>query len=566
MGESGRQSGRKGYKRAKVLAVVLSGILVFGIGSAGAFNIDTGVSDLKIRWDNTVKYSAAFRVEGQDSKVLGSTYNPNLDDGDRNFNAGLISNRLDVLSEVDAVYKGFGARVSGAGWYDTVYNSRNDNNSPMTFNGVSVAHDEFTDDTQDLHGRKAEFLDAFVFGKVGLWDNGSLSMRLGRYTLLYGESLFYGGNGIAGAQAPMDIIKLVSVPNSQFKEIGMPVPQVSSQLQILPGLSLGGYFQFDWRKTRIPASGSYFSYADVTDDGGERFIGGPPLYPGGPLAAFYRGGDIKPRASQFGGQIKFKPKWGDIEYGLYAARFNDKEPQIYLRPGVGAGPMTPVTGQIGDYVLVYAEKIWVYGASLATTVGDANVSAEVSYRHDMPLAATGGVVAIIPGMAADGDKNAAYPVGDTFHAQISMIKLFSPTFLWGGASLVGEVAYNRRVNVDRNEDHLDPNCTRDAMGLRMVFEPQYFQVMPQVDLSVPIGLGFAPFGRSSLGTTVFGPEHGGDVSIGLTAEYLKTWKAGLQFTHYFGPEGALVNAENAYRYLQLRGDRDFISFSVQRTF
>ena len=83
-----------------------------------AFQIDTGNPELSATWDNTIKYSNAWRVNKLDHKVAvgpgTSNSNPNLDDGDRNFDRGLISNRLDVLSEFDIKYKDVGARLSAA--------------------------------------------------------------------------------------------------------------------------------------------------------------------------------------------------------------------------------------------------------------------------------------------------------------------------------------------------------------------------------------------------------------------------------------------------------------------
>jgi hypothetical protein len=169
---------------------------------APAFDISTG-ADLQLRWDNTVKYSAAWRVRDQSATLLA---NVNGDDGDRNFARGLISNRLDVLSELDLTYQQVGARFAGAAWYDTLYNRSNANDSPGTANSVSVAHNGFTGATTRLHGRQAEVLDAFVFGNATL-GGVPASVRLGRHTLLWGESLLMADNGISYAQAPLDAIK-----------------------------------------------------------------------------------------------------------------------------------------------------------------------------------------------------------------------------------------------------------------------------------------------------------------------------------------------------------------------
>ena len=88
-------------------------------GSASAVEINTGNPDVVLRWDNTIRVNLANRVEDQDASILDS---PNFDDGDRNFDTGMVSERIDLLSELDFVYKrSLGFRVSAAGWYDAAY-------------------------------------------------------------------------------------------------------------------------------------------------------------------------------------------------------------------------------------------------------------------------------------------------------------------------------------------------------------------------------------------------------------------------------------------------------------
>jgi biotin carboxyl carrier protein len=239
-----------------------------------AFDIPTGESDLKVRWDNTVKYSVAYRLSNPDEKVAaGDAMVPGflapgrqLDDGDRNFKRGLVSNRVDLFSELDVTYKNIGARVSGAAWYDDVYNRGNDNSSDSV-NSTSVGAGQFNNGTRDMMGRKAEVLDAFLFLRSDQSSETPYTVRLGKHTVLYGESLFFGANGIANAQAPMDLIKLLSVPGSQFKEIIRPVGQVSTQVQVSSNVSVGAYYQYQWEKNRLPPSGSYLSDVDFVGAG-----------------------------------------------------------------------------------------------------------------------------------------------------------------------------------------------------------------------------------------------------------------------------------------------------------
>ena len=101
-------------------------------GNSYALEIPVGNEDLNVRWDNTIRYNYAHRIEAQDEALLK---NPNFDDGNRNFDKGMVSNRLDILSELDVVYKNkHGMRVSVAGWYDDAYNQGFDNNNVATSN------------------------------------------------------------------------------------------------------------------------------------------------------------------------------------------------------------------------------------------------------------------------------------------------------------------------------------------------------------------------------------------------------------------------------------------------
>ncbi len=226
-----RKKRLKSFAVAFFVAFAMMLGLIFTVPHAMAFQFDLGPG-WRGSLDNTLKYSAGFRVEDQDSALLAS---PENDDGDRNFDTGLISNRVDILSELDISYKtSFGIRVSGAAWYDTVYNTDNDNDSPATSNAISVDHDEFVDDTEELHGRKAEILDGFV------WVRGSIgkmlgTLRAGRHTLMWGESLFMASNGISYGQAPTDVIKAAGVPGSQVKEILMPVLCCIAGTAVKPG-------------------------------------------------------------------------------------------------------------------------------------------------------------------------------------------------------------------------------------------------------------------------------------------------------------------------------------------
>ena len=303
---------------------------------ARAAQIDIDDPDWAIRWDNTVKGSVKARTESADPKLKDSfrqvpTGAPppapatfpfpqalNFNAGDQNFQKkGFVSERADLLSEFDVVWrKDFGARVSAAGWYDAeLHRTTQADNDPTIGQNP---YNQFPSRTKRIAGGDAEVLDAFVFGGWR-FDNGmKLTARLGQHALQYGESLFFGDNGIARAQGPVDIDKLLASPNAQFKEIIRPVPQVSAQLQLSSNVSFGGYYQFRWEEDRLPPSGSYFSSANIPWGSKQpEFVSIPPPAPIAGNYVLTPESDQKPKNSgQYGMQLKWRLDETDL--GFYA--------------------------------------------------------------------------------------------------------------------------------------------------------------------------------------------------------------------------------------------------------
>jgi hypothetical protein len=557
-------AGWRGRSKLGVRVIAAALATISPVSSALAFSFDTEDPDLKVRWDNTIKYNAGFRVKNPSQDVAATAGNPNVDGGDLNFKRGMINNRLDLLSELDVAYRRFGARLSGAAWYDAEYRkSSNDYPTavPVPNNIAAMVggkNNVFSPATKREMGGTGEIADAFIYGATDIGES-TLTVRAGRHTQLYGETLFLGANGIAMAQGPVDLVKAYSMPNAQFKEIARPVGQVSSTLQINSDVSVGAYYQFEWRPMRTPAAGSYFSPADFIGTGGDLLLG-----PGGP--ANHREDAKGSNSGQFGFNAKFRV--ASVEYGVYAAQYHDKAPIAVLN-------MTE-TGAFGSgtYQQYYQKDIQTVGASFSTVFGESNVAGEMSVRHGMPLAPAGDLI-INFNPAADNGKNAPYALGNTLHANLSTISVFSGTALWGGATLMGELAFNRLLSVTHNPTNpafpngvLNSTHTRNHLATRIVFQPEYYQVLPQVDLQVPISLGYGISGRSAM--LQMAPEHGGDIGVGFNFDYQKTWKAGMQLTHYFGPSGPVVSLDpgnTSYAsYKQYYHDRDFVTFSLQRTF
>lgn len=549
----------KSAKRVAACKFSLGAVALAVATQVAAVDIDTGNADLSIRWDNTVKGTMLYRLKEADA-VLVNSFGPGmpqaieLNAGNDNFrNQGFFSKRVDLLSEIDVVYRNdFGLRLSGAGWYDYAYRGTTDAQDMM--NGQRV-YNQFDSETRHIAGRKAELLDAFVFGGWELGNGQRISARLGRHALQWGESLFYGDNGIARAQGPIDVMKLQSSPNAQFKEVIRPVPQASLQWQLSPTMSFGGYYQFDFESDRMAPGGSYFSTANAIW-GGSGFASHISMpAEAGPLAGNYMlapAGDKNARPSgQFG--LQFKWRVDETDFGAYVARYHDKSGQPIYR-------LNLADQQSGEWYYLFPEAVKTIGVSASRSIGVANFAIEASLRDDQPL-----VNRVAIGVLGAPEQQLA--IGRTAHVNLSWFATLPPNFLSREINFLGELAWNRVLSSNDPNRLLDTGRTRDSTAMQLLFVPTYRQVVPGLDLNVPVGLRYVLDGHSSVTGLSWGGKGTGTFSIGIEGDYEGTWQFGLTYNKFIGKSTPFLNYETLeYGRGNPLGDRDYVAFNLRRTF
>jgi hypothetical protein len=538
----------------RVALPVSAGLVALPLpAKAFTYEFNNGV---QVRFDNNVEYSLGIRTAPTSKQI---TNNINGNDGDLNLSAGVVSNRTQDITTLDLSDNGYGFDVSAESFYDSAYESKTQNGSQATYNPIGSAS-KYANGTSALVGRNIELRNLFGYGSFSL-GNVPIDFRIGRHTLIWGESLFFPDNGIAYGMAPLDGVEATTEPNAEVKDLFLPVGMASISAQLTDSLRLESYYQFEWEKTIIPPVGSYYSPSDIFDGGGQRIILAQPQLPFFPGAYFFRGRDIRGATTgQFGIALHYDPDASPYDFGIYALQYNDREPQVYISPGVGGGP-TPNGISEGQYRLVYPNHIQLYGISGSTTVGAWNIAGEISARMNVPLVNNGVIVG--PGEQAGNSNHVLYPTGDAGYAQISTIYLGPATKLWGASSFVAELAGNQLFSVLKNADEFVASNGGgpghwNAIGFHGVFTPTYYEVIPGVDLSVPLGLGYNFWGQSPTTHTFNGTDqsHGGVATIGVSAAYLQTWNAALSYNQYFGPVA----------YGQLYADRSLVTFNLQHTF
>jgi hypothetical protein len=556
---------RQGFAPQRRLTAIAAAVMTMALGAdALAFEIDTGNPDIQMRWDNTVRYNIATRVEQRNGKFANSAV---TDEGTYSFDQGdLVANRLDLLTELDFIYKGWtGFRVSGAAWYDAAYGSKSQSNPNAPLSNVpSYANNEYSDYTKRFYrGPSGELLDAFVFAN---FDAGVVPVRIkaGRHTVFWGESLFLGGalHSVSYAQMPLDLQKGFATPGTEAKELFRPLNQVSGQAQLTDTVSVAAQYFLDWEAYRYPEGGTYLGPVDFAFNGPDRqFISAG-------LGFADNGNPVKPRQTgEYGVSLRWSPDALDGTLGFYYRRYADKLPQALI---------TQVGPNISRYNLIYADDIELFGVSLAKNIGGVSVGAEVSHRRNTPLNAQ--VLGIsTEGLPERGETTG--PRGDTWHALVNLLGVMPETRLFDSATWAAELTWARWDKVRSGEklfyaegfapcngrDKWDGCTTREFWGMALAFTPTWYQVMPGIDLSAPVSVSMGLKGNAP---TVFGGNEGnGNYSIGLSADVYQKYRIDLKYVDYFGKfrdNGTALTTQNGFT--TLLQDRGFVSLTLKTTF
>jgi hypothetical protein len=172
------------------------------------------------------------------------------------------------------------------------------------------------------------------------------------------------------------------------------------------------------------------------------------------------------------------------------------------------------------------------------------LAAEISGRTNMPLS-------VAPLIQLPGVNNGPlYATGATLNGQISSASTFGRNSFWDTANLQFELAANGPVQMSGYAQM--PGKPNAQVAFRALFEPSYFEVFPNLNLTLDIGLGLRLAGYSR--PTEYGDNSTRDLELGATATYAVLWNASLVFSHFLGnPNG------------QPLADRDFVTFRIQRS-
>ncbi len=215
--------------------------------------VEFGSGELQGSFDTTLSHGLTFRVADRDQDLVAGV---NDNDGNLNYDKGLVSNTSKFTSDLELNWADFGAFVRASGFYDFENENGSRERTPLS------------EEAKDLVGKDLELLDAYV---TGAFETGAagLDVRLGRHVINWGESTFI-QNGVNSFNA-FDVNRL-RTPGAELREALEPVMMASFAASPTDAVTLEGFYQFDWEKTEIDPPGSYFSTVDYVGAGAERAV------------------------------------------------------------------------------------------------------------------------------------------------------------------------------------------------------------------------------------------------------------------------------------------------------
>ena len=463
----------------------------------------------RLNLDVTLSWGARYRVQERDTSIIspfegGTAWSVNGDDGNLNFDKGIVSNTGKATIDLDFGVKvgrnsSIGAFFRGSGFYD------------FALMQSCCERTELTDEALDWAGSRTELLDAYVW-----WQFPIGEIRVGQQVLNWGESTFIQG-GLSVIN-PVDVSAL-RVPGSELREAFRPVGMAWASFDFSSNVSVEGFYEYEWEPIVIDPPGTYFSTNDFVGPGGEDVFLAFASFPDTGEQPFFMGPDRDtlypypfmsvPRAdtqeAKDGGQYGLALRWfvpslGGTEFGFYYMNLHSRLPTIngitgtaqaagqglaaapgialaiYAALGVppGVSPaadaaaaqaaqagVTSIYAQSANWFTAYPEDIKLYGFSWNAQLGTSGVAfqGEVSHRQDAPyqaddvellfaalspisvyLAATH---QLAPGGVGFETELQGFKRLDSTQLQFTFTKIFSNILGADQGVLVGEFGFNR---------------------------------------------------------------------------------------------------------------------------
>lgn len=596
------------FIKAKKKAIALSVPLFMSMNPAQALEFELG--DIEGSFNSTFSVGASWRGSEPNPQLIaagngGTNSSATTDDGNQNFRKGSTFSKIFKGShDLELSYENFGLFTRGKYWYDFKLKDEKfaHGHSPNGYRPDSKLNDDDFSDFAKFSG--IELLDAFVYGEFELGDVIA-DVRLGRQVVSWGESTFIQG-GINSIN-PVDV-SAFRRPGAEIKEGLLPVNMVYTNLGLTDNTTLELFYQLEWEKTEIDACGTYFSTNDFAADGCNYVtIRGASLTDqqafNANLFASRKADDEPKDDGQYGVAMRWYSDALDTEFGFYHMNYHSRLPLINVVKSQrsqlpGGNVFVPGQEEFNPaYLIAFPEDIKLYGVSFAGNAGSLSLSGELSYRENLPVQINGADILnallterdVSPFFdrveaAEEGEVFKGWDEFESYQAQVTAIQFVERVLGASRLTLIGEVGVAHIPNLPslseqrygRNSGYglsayegigglagcqaavnttQPSNCqnsgyaTRTSWGYRIRGSLDYSNAFAGVNLKPKFAFSHDVNGNSAGPGAQF-QEGRIATSLGLDAEYLGQYSAGISYTIFNGGDWNVLR------------DRDFLSLTA----
>jgi hypothetical protein len=232
--------------------------MALACGSAAAAAVRAGPVEGLL--DLTLSYGMIYRTENRDKDLIsiangGNAPTANTDDGNLNYNTGIVSNMVAATGEIDLSWGNFDAFARSVAFYDY---EQEQGNRPYR---------ELDSQTLDAVGSDIEMRDYFIGGRFS-WGGLPVQLRVGSQVITWGEVNFV-RDGVDTIN-PIDLVAVFQ-PARDARDTRTPQGMVWGVAQVTETFAVEGYYQYDWQGLRLPPVATFFSTSDLIGEGGLNF-------------------------------------------------------------------------------------------------------------------------------------------------------------------------------------------------------------------------------------------------------------------------------------------------------
>jgi len=202
--------------------------------------------------DVGLSYGILARTEDRDPSFIGianggSLPSVNNDDGNLNYDPGLVSNMVRVSADLTLVWRNFGAFVRGYGFYDfaTELDER--------------ARTDLSGDARDRVGAGGALQEYYLSARITA-AGIPLKLRVGNQVINWGESSFL-RFGIDVVN-PLDFVALFQ-PTATTRDLFIPQGMLWGAANVSENIAIEAFYQYDWEPVQLSPVGWYFSVDDL---------------------------------------------------------------------------------------------------------------------------------------------------------------------------------------------------------------------------------------------------------------------------------------------------------------